>query len=374
MDLILWRHAEAEDGSPDSARKLTARGREQARRIAAWLKPRLPRRCEVLVSPAIRAQQTALALGVPFVTSPAVGTEAAAAALIAAVDWPARSRATLIVGHQPTVERPVAQEEPEPPGGEVIAVRGGKSAAHVGDSESVPRSTECPAFDRYASGERSIDLGESVSLGLAVGPARPAEQAHARGDFLLEIDPEPALDALGRAHGVYIGRPARLSREIQGVLIARHSRDVAEGEKTHLARAFGQSVCALDLDLVAVVLEDPGVQRELIRLLRLDEAAGPQPPVVVKILERQSPGVAARVRREIVCAVRHERPVQKLGSRVVAEGVVVEDVEHRQISGGRDQAPPVDAAGELVRIRLHFFAAAAEAPGLARKQAGSIES
>jgi phosphohistidine phosphatase len=108
MDLILWRHAEAEDGSPDTARKLTKHGREQARRIAVWLKPRLPRRCEVLVSPAVRAQQTALALGVPFVTSPAVGTDATAAAVIAEVDWPARSRATLIVGHQPTLGRVAA--------------------------------------------------------------------------------------------------------------------------------------------------------------------------------------------------------------------------------------------------------------------------
>ncbi len=108
MDLILWRHAEAEEGSPDSARKLTAHGREQARRIAAWLRPRLPRRCEVLVSPAVRAQQTALALGVPFLTSPAVGPDAAAAAVIAAVDWPARSRTTMIVGHQPTLGRVAA--------------------------------------------------------------------------------------------------------------------------------------------------------------------------------------------------------------------------------------------------------------------------
>src|SRR5258706_7087753 len=108
MDLILWRHAEAEEARPDSERKLAARGREQARRIAAWLKPRLPGRCEVLVSPAVRAQQTALALGVPFVTSPAMGTEAAAAAVIAAVDWPVRSRATLIVGHQPTLGRVAA--------------------------------------------------------------------------------------------------------------------------------------------------------------------------------------------------------------------------------------------------------------------------
>jgi len=77
MDLILWRHAEAETGSPDSARKLTGHGLEQARRIAAWLKPRLPGNCEILVSPATRAQQTAQALGMAFTTTPAVGTDAA---------------------------------------------------------------------------------------------------------------------------------------------------------------------------------------------------------------------------------------------------------------------------------------------------------
>ena len=108
MDLILWRHAEAEAGSPDSARKLTEHGREQALRIAAWLKPRLPGNCEILVSPAVRAQQTVQALGVAFMTTPAVGTDAAAVDVIAAVDWPARSRAILIVGHQPTLGRVAA--------------------------------------------------------------------------------------------------------------------------------------------------------------------------------------------------------------------------------------------------------------------------
>ncbi|HEX4797678.1 MAG TPA: histidine phosphatase family protein [Burkholderiales bacterium] len=108
MDLILWRHADAEGGRPDSARGLTERGREQARRVAAWLEPRLPRGCEVLVSPAARAQQTALALGVPFVTSPAVGTDARADDVIAAAEWPARSGAVLIVGHQPTLGRVAA--------------------------------------------------------------------------------------------------------------------------------------------------------------------------------------------------------------------------------------------------------------------------
>jgi len=108
MDLILWRHAEAEDGSPDASRKLTKRGRDQAKRVAAWLKPRLPKRCEILVSPAVRTQETASALGARFKTDAAVGTHADAAGLIAAAGWPDRPGAILIVGHQPTLGRVAA--------------------------------------------------------------------------------------------------------------------------------------------------------------------------------------------------------------------------------------------------------------------------
>ena len=108
MDLILWRHAEAEDGSPDAARKLTKHGREQARKIAAWLKPRLPKRCEILVSPAARAQETASALGVKFTIAAEVGTGAVAADAIAASGWPEGSKSVLIVGHQPTLGRVAA--------------------------------------------------------------------------------------------------------------------------------------------------------------------------------------------------------------------------------------------------------------------------
>jgi phosphohistidine phosphatase len=108
MDLILWRHAEAEDGSPDGARKLTKHGRDQARRVAAWLKPRLPKRCEILVSPATRAQETAAALAVRFATTDSVGTGAIAADVIAAAGWPGRTKAVLIVGHQPTLGRVAA--------------------------------------------------------------------------------------------------------------------------------------------------------------------------------------------------------------------------------------------------------------------------
>jgi len=37
MDLILWRNAEAENGPPDLERKLTAKGRRHAERMAEWL-------------------------------------------------------------------------------------------------------------------------------------------------------------------------------------------------------------------------------------------------------------------------------------------------------------------------------------------------
>ena len=108
MDLILWRHADAESGSPDLVRKLTERGQMQAGRVSIWLKPRLPEGCEVLVSPAVRAQQTALALGMQFVTTPAVGIDASAADVVAAAGWPTRPGTVLIVGHQPTLGRVAA--------------------------------------------------------------------------------------------------------------------------------------------------------------------------------------------------------------------------------------------------------------------------
>ena len=41
MELILWRHADAEPGDPDLARRLTSKGQKQAERMAAWLGPRL---------------------------------------------------------------------------------------------------------------------------------------------------------------------------------------------------------------------------------------------------------------------------------------------------------------------------------------------
>jgi phosphohistidine phosphatase len=103
MDLILWRHADAEPGEPDLGRPLTAKGVRQAERMAAWLDGRLPDGCRILVSPAERAQQTAHALGRKFKTVPEIAPGATAAAVLAAAGWPDAREARLIVGHQPTL-------------------------------------------------------------------------------------------------------------------------------------------------------------------------------------------------------------------------------------------------------------------------------
>ncbi|HZP94596.1 MAG TPA: histidine phosphatase family protein [Burkholderiales bacterium] len=103
MDLIFWRHAEAEDGLPDLARKLTPKGVKQARAMAEWLRPRLPRRTRVIVSPAERARQTVRALTDDFEIVKDVAPGASHAALLGAAGWPHAEHAVLVVGHQPAL-------------------------------------------------------------------------------------------------------------------------------------------------------------------------------------------------------------------------------------------------------------------------------
>lgn len=108
MDLLLWRHAEALDGSPDHTRELTERGHKQARRMARWLHLHRPQELRVLVSPTARTRQTAEAFGSGFEVSEKVGPTASAAELLTACDWPTGGIATLIVGHQPVLGRVAA--------------------------------------------------------------------------------------------------------------------------------------------------------------------------------------------------------------------------------------------------------------------------
>ena len=109
MDLLLWRHADAADGEPDAARPLTRRGESQARAMAQWLKPRLPKDLRIVVSPARRAQQTAAALTDDYETRDEIAVGADAAAVIRVAGWPDADRPVLLVGHQPTLGEVAAE-------------------------------------------------------------------------------------------------------------------------------------------------------------------------------------------------------------------------------------------------------------------------
>jgi phosphohistidine phosphatase len=108
MDLILWRHAEAEEGDPDLERALTAKGQKQARRMAEWLDAQLPDACKILVSPALRTLQTVEPLGRKFKVAPELAPGAGPQDVLRAANWPNGKEPVMVVGHQPTLGRVAA--------------------------------------------------------------------------------------------------------------------------------------------------------------------------------------------------------------------------------------------------------------------------
>lgn len=108
MDLVLWRHADAQDGFPDLARELTNKGQRQAAEMAKWLELHLPNDSEILVSPAVRAQQTAQALTHKFKTVKEIEPGASYEAVLSAAGWPDRKGTVVVVGHQPTLGQTAA--------------------------------------------------------------------------------------------------------------------------------------------------------------------------------------------------------------------------------------------------------------------------
>lgn len=91
------------------ARRLTARGEKQAKRMAGWLDRQLPDNTRILVSPAVRTEQTANALGRKFKIRPELAPDGTAAQLLEAVQWPQAKGCVLVIGHQPTLGQTIAE-------------------------------------------------------------------------------------------------------------------------------------------------------------------------------------------------------------------------------------------------------------------------
>lgn len=112
MDLVLWRHAQAQDWEPgcdDMARALTSKGEKQAARMAKWLDRQLPESARILCSPARRAEQTVAALGRKYKLDPELNPHATADQLLQRVQWPHASATVLVLGHQPTLGQVAAK-------------------------------------------------------------------------------------------------------------------------------------------------------------------------------------------------------------------------------------------------------------------------
>ncbi|MFC5605235.1 SixA phosphatase family protein [Variovorax soli] len=111
MDLIFWRHAEAEDwteGCDDMARSLTPRGEKQAKRMANWLDRQLPEGTRIICSPARRCEQTVLALGRKYKMRPELAPDTTPDALLSAAGWPQGKSVVLLVGHQPSLGQSIS--------------------------------------------------------------------------------------------------------------------------------------------------------------------------------------------------------------------------------------------------------------------------
>lgn len=108
MDLILWRHADAEDAAPDLTRELTTKGTRQAKRMAGWLRLHLPHQVRILSSPASRTRQTADALHLPYEVRDELAPECSAQQLLKASGWPHGDGVIVLVGHNPALSEVAA--------------------------------------------------------------------------------------------------------------------------------------------------------------------------------------------------------------------------------------------------------------------------
>ncbi|HQS36604.1 MAG: phosphohistidine phosphatase [Methylotenera sp. 24-45-7] len=109
-DLIFWRHAEAEDFSAsglDTERALTKRGAKDAAKMAKWLSKKLPADTKLLVSPALRCQQTAAALhemnNLAVTTLELLSVNSSPQQMMDGLAAYADSKVLLLVGHQPNL-------------------------------------------------------------------------------------------------------------------------------------------------------------------------------------------------------------------------------------------------------------------------------
>jgi phosphohistidine phosphatase len=125
MDLILWRHAEAEDlgVGDDLQRSLTRRGDKQAARMGDWLRHHLPDDARILCSPARRCEQTVRPLRRHYLLAEELAPGASVDEVLGLAQWPGDGETVVVVGHQPTLGAVIAR---------LLQMRGGDCTVRKG--------------------------------------------------------------------------------------------------------------------------------------------------------------------------------------------------------------------------------------------------
>lgn len=102
MNIILWRHATAEDTFPDHDRALTQKGEQEARKMGQWLRHHLTGPQLTLVSPSKRTLQTAKWFSEDIHLHASVKVSSRAEQIIELIEYPPQATDNLIiVAHQP---------------------------------------------------------------------------------------------------------------------------------------------------------------------------------------------------------------------------------------------------------------------------------
>ena len=127
MRVYLVRHGEAEPGDPDSLRRLTPRGREQARRLGERLAAADLRPEAVLHGPLVRARETAESIAAPLGIEPEADERLAPGATTENVRAAVAGRGdAVVVGHQPDCGEVAAEltggPEPSFPAGAMVVI------------------------------------------------------------------------------------------------------------------------------------------------------------------------------------------------------------------------------------------------------------
>jgi phosphohistidine phosphatase len=140
---MIWllRHAEAEDGSPDEARRLTPKGEEQARIAGAALKALGVELELCLSSPRARAEQTAKLACEPLGVEVAVD-ERLSGGPFDAEELAAGMESVLLVGHDPDFSMAVHDLT----GAQVRMKKGGLAGVDRGELKVLLRPRELAAM------------------------------------------------------------------------------------------------------------------------------------------------------------------------------------------------------------------------------------